>query len=81
MVQLSRHIEAGASADLQGSRTLHRTHHHLHTVQMSYAEAVGVLVTALDQGDRQYGAFASGVVRWEVPLPRSVNALHWLQVC
>ena len=47
---------------------------------MSYAEAVGALADALDRGDRQYGAFVSGVVRWEVPLPRGVSALHWLQV-
>lgn len=47
---------------------------------MSYEEAVGALAAALDWGGRQYGAFASGVVRWEVPLPRSISALHWLQV-
>lgn len=48
--------------------------------QMSYAEAVGALADAVDSGDQQYGAFVSGVVRWEVPLPRGISALHWLQV-
>lgn len=28
----------------------------------------------------RYGHFASGVVRWEVPLPRGATALQWLQV-
>jgi len=47
---------------------------------MSYAEAVNALVGAISRGEGQYGAFLSGVVRWEVPLPRGTNALHWLQV-
>jgi len=49
-------------------------------VQMSFAEAVAALKAAVERGGRRYGAFASGVVRWEVPLPRDANALQWLQV-
>jgi hypothetical protein len=48
--------------------------------QMSFGEAVAALKAAVDRGCRRYGAFASGVVRWELPLPRDANALLWLQV-
>ena len=47
---------------------------------MSFGEAVAALKAAVDRGAARYGAFASGVVRWEVPLPRDANALQWLQV-
>ena len=52
----------------------------LPVTQMSFSEAVTALRAAVERGGRRYGAFASGVVRWEVPLPRDANALQWLQV-
>jgi hypothetical protein len=50
-------------------------------VQLSMEEAVAELQHALAGAARRYGHCASGVVRWEVPLPRGATALQWLQVC
>ena len=55
------------------------TRHASSDVQMSFGEAVAALKAAVQRGGRRYGAFASGVVRWEAPLPRDANALQWLQ--
>lgn len=43
-------------------------------------EAVASLTAALAVGAKRYGHYASGVIRWEVPLPRGSTALQWLQV-
>ncbi len=43
-------------------------------------EAAQELRAALAGAAARYGHHASGVVRWEVPLPRGATALQWLQV-
>jgi hypothetical protein len=48
--------------------------------QLSMDEAVAELQHVLAGAARRYGHCASGVVRWEVPLPRGATALRWLQV-
>ena len=48
--------------------------------QLSMGEAVLELQHVLAGAARRYEHCASGVVRWEVPLPRGVTALQWLQV-
>lgn len=48
--------------------------------QLSVEEAVAELTKVLAVAQSRYGHYASGVVRWEVPLPRGATALQWLQV-
>lgn len=48
-------------------------------MQASTSEALGLLQAAVRGADSTYGGYASGLVRFEVPIPRSINALRWLQ--
>ncbi|KAG7671813.1 putative Protein PHYLLO, chloroplastic [Nannochloris sp. 'desiccata'] len=45
----------------------------------SLQEALTSLETAVAERCRQYSHLNSGLLRLEVPLPRSINALHWLR--
>lgn len=48
--------------------------------QLSMEEAVASLTAALAVGPERYVHYDSGIIRWEVPLPRGSTALQWLQV-
>ena len=50
------------------------------STQLSVEKAVDALRGALAGAATRYGHYASGIVRWQVPLPRGDTALQWLQV-
>lgn len=50
-------------------------------LQLSIEEAAAELAGALAAAAVRVGHYRSGVLRWEVPLPRGATALQWLQVC
>jgi hypothetical protein len=51
-----------------------------HQAQVTFEAAVAALSAAVTDAARRHDLSESGVLRWEVPLPRGPTALQWLRV-
>jgi hypothetical protein len=54
-------------------------HTHSALLQVSMAEAAAWLASTLQTSATELQQYSSGVVRFEVPLPRGTSALRWLR--